>query len=164
MFLNLYRLTQPSLWRVCVLVAQLCLTLCNPMDCSLPGSAVHGILQARILEWVAFPSLGDLPNPGIEPVSPVSTALVGKFFTTVPPGKLWQMSRWGKLEIFQDCLKSFPGKTLRWAEAGTELTLSRPANQGVVSRIMALQSCPHPLMMSPSTQKGFWGVISGLWD
>ena len=39
---------------VCVLVAQSCLTLCDPMDCSLPGSSVHGILQARILEWVAF--------------------------------------------------------------------------------------------------------------
>ena len=36
-----------------VLVAQLCLTLCDPMDCSSPGSSVHGILQARILEWVA---------------------------------------------------------------------------------------------------------------
>ena len=37
------------------LVAQLCLTLCDPMDRSLPGSSVHGILQARILEWVAIP-------------------------------------------------------------------------------------------------------------
>ena len=36
------------------LVAQSCLTLCDPMDCSLPGSSVHGILQARTLEWVAF--------------------------------------------------------------------------------------------------------------
>ena len=35
---------------------QLCLTFCNPMDCSLPGSSVHGILQARILEWIATPS------------------------------------------------------------------------------------------------------------
>ena len=35
-------------------VAQLCPTLCNPLDCSLPGSSVHGILQARILEWVAI--------------------------------------------------------------------------------------------------------------
>ena len=40
---------------VCVLVIQLCLTLCDPMDCSLPASSVHGILQARILEWVAIP-------------------------------------------------------------------------------------------------------------
>ena len=38
-----------------VLVAQLCPTLCDLMDCSLPGSSVHGILQARILEWVAIP-------------------------------------------------------------------------------------------------------------
>ena len=41
---------------VCVLVTELCPTLCDPMDCSPPGSSVHGILQARILEWVAFPS------------------------------------------------------------------------------------------------------------
>ena len=39
---------------VCVLVAQSCLTLCDPMDCSPPGSFVQGILQARILEWVAI--------------------------------------------------------------------------------------------------------------
>ena len=38
-----------------VKLAQLCLTLCNPMDYSLPGSSVHGILQTRILEWVAIP-------------------------------------------------------------------------------------------------------------
>ena len=44
-------------------------TLCDPMDCSPPGSSVHGILQARILEWVAIPSPGDLPNSGTEPGS-----------------------------------------------------------------------------------------------
>ena len=38
-----------------VKVIQSCLTLCNPMNCSLPGSSVHGILQARILQWVANP-------------------------------------------------------------------------------------------------------------
>ena len=53
-----------------VKVAQSCLTLCNAMDCSLPGSSVHGILQARVLEWVAISSPGDLPDPGIEPGSP----------------------------------------------------------------------------------------------
>ena len=51
-------------------VAQSCLTLCNPVACIPPGSSVHGILQARILEWVAMPPPGDLPNPGIEPGSP----------------------------------------------------------------------------------------------
>ena len=49
--------------------AQSCLTLCNLIDCSPPDSSVHGILQARILEWVAMTSLGDLPiqelNPGL---------------------------------------------------------------------------------------------------
>ena len=67
--------------------AQLCLALCNPMDCSPPGSSVHGIFQARILEWVLFPPPGVLPDPGIEPKSPESTALAGGFFTTEPPGK-----------------------------------------------------------------------------
>ena len=43
-----------------VLVAQSCLTLCNPVDCSPLGSSVHGILQARILEWVAIPFSGAL--------------------------------------------------------------------------------------------------------
>ena len=42
----------PSILKV--LVAQFCLTLCDAMDCSLPGSSVHGILQARMLEWVAI--------------------------------------------------------------------------------------------------------------
>ena len=51
------------------------LTLCDPMDCSPPGSSAHGILQARILEWVAMPPIGDFPDPGIEPVSPVAPAL-----------------------------------------------------------------------------------------
>ena len=51
------------------LVSQLCPTLCDPMDCSLPGSSVHGIIQARMLEWVAIPFPGDLPDPGIKPRS-----------------------------------------------------------------------------------------------
>ena len=66
----------------------LCPVLCNPVDCSLPGSPVHGILQARILEWVAISSSrGGLPNPGIKPMFPASPVLAGRFFTTVPSGK-----------------------------------------------------------------------------
>ena len=52
---------------------QPCLTLCHPMECSPPGSSVHGILQMRILEWVAVPSPGDLPDPGMKPTSPVDS-------------------------------------------------------------------------------------------
>ena len=55
---------------------------CNPMYCSPPGSSVHGSLQARVLEWLPFPLPGDLPNPGIEPVSLTSPALAGRLFTT----------------------------------------------------------------------------------
>ena len=53
-----------------MLVAQSPLTLCDPMDCGPLGSSVHGILQARRLEWVAIPFSGDLPDPGIEPRPP----------------------------------------------------------------------------------------------
>ena len=66
------------------LVAQLCLTLCDPTDCSPPGSSVHGVLQARILEWVAMSSSGDLSNPGIKPRSPT---LQADSLPTEPPGK-----------------------------------------------------------------------------
>ena len=73
-----------------VLVAQSCPTLCDPVDCTPPGSFVHGILQARILTPVFLPgeytvspfsSPGDLPNLGVEPASLGSPALVGELFT-----------------------------------------------------------------------------------
>ena len=51
-------------------VAQSCLTLCNPLDYSLPVFSICRIFQARVLEWVPFSAPGDLPNPGIEPGSP----------------------------------------------------------------------------------------------
>ena len=65
-------------------VTQLCLTLLRPTDCNPPGSSIHGILQARILEWVAISSPGDLPNPGIESGSP---ALQADALSSEPPGK-----------------------------------------------------------------------------
>ena len=65
-------------------VTQLCSTLCDPMDCSLPGSSIHGIFQARVLEWLPFPSPGDLPNPGIEPRP---SALQADSLLSDPPGK-----------------------------------------------------------------------------
>ena len=75
-------------------VVQSCLTLCDPVDCSLPGFSIHGILQARILEWVTFPSPGDLPDSWIESGSP---ALEADTSTSEPPGKpmdpLWGSSK-----------------------------------------------------------------------
>ena len=63
-------------------VAQWCPTLCDPIDYSLPGFSVLGILQAGVLSVLPFPSPGDLPDPGIEPVALASPALAGGFFTT----------------------------------------------------------------------------------
>ena len=65
-------------------VAQSCPTLCDPVDCSLPGSSVHGVLQAKYWSGLPFPSPGDLPDPGIEPRSPT---LQAGALTSEPPGK-----------------------------------------------------------------------------
>ena len=74
--------------KVKVLVAQSCPTLCNPMDCSLAGSSVHGISQTRILEWIAISfsrgSPGDLPYQRIEHRSP---ALQADSLLSEPPAK-----------------------------------------------------------------------------
>ena len=60
---------------------QSCLTLGNPMNCSPPGSSVHGILQAKIWSRLPCPPSGDLLNPGIEPMSLMTPVLAGGFFT-----------------------------------------------------------------------------------
>ena len=67
------------------LVAKLCLTLCNLMVCSPPGSSIHGLLQARILEWVAISFSGVFPTQGLNPR--LLICIAGRFFTTEPPGK-----------------------------------------------------------------------------
>ena len=95
-------------------VTQSCLILCNPVDCNPPVSSVHGILQARIQEWVAIPFSRDLPDLGIEPGSP---ALTGGFFTVwatreaheylLPRSKI--KSQWG----------SRPGEIGPGCESGT---------------------------------------------
>ena len=73
-----------SYFKICVLVAQLCLTLCDSMDCNLPGSSVHRILQSRILEWVAILFSRVLPNPRMKPRSP---ELQVDSLPAGPPGK-----------------------------------------------------------------------------
>ena len=68
---------------IIMLFSQSCPTLCDPMDCSPPGSSVHRILQARVLEGLPFPPPGDL-NPGVEPRSP---ALQADSLPNEQPGK-----------------------------------------------------------------------------
>ena len=68
-------------------VTQLYPTLCNTMDYSLPGSSVHGISQQEYWSGLPYPPSGGLPNPRVEPTSPVASALAGRFFTSEPLGK-----------------------------------------------------------------------------
>ena len=85
-----------------VLVTQSCPTFYNPVDCSPPGSSVHGIFQARILEWEPFPSPGDFPDPGTEPRSP---ALQADSLLSEPPGKLikkWNNSIFSNMDRYRD--------------------------------------------------------------
>ena len=77
---------------------QSCLTLCISMD-----SPVQGILQARILAWLAIFTSGDLPDPGIEPESLMSPALAGRFLPLAPPGKPLIKCE-SESEVAQSCL------------------------------------------------------------
>ena len=99
--------------------AQLCLTLCDLVDYNPPGSSVHGIFPTRIVEWAATSSPGDLPDPGIEPVS---LALQANSLPLEPSGKpinvkegilsKWQnviLEKTSKSEILklQDCARNY---------------------------------------------------------
>ena len=66
---------------------ELCLTFWDPMDCSPPGSSLHGILQARILKWVSRPSSRESSQPGDQTHISLSPALQAGSFLIVPPGK-----------------------------------------------------------------------------
>ena len=77
----------PQMAEPCVIVSQSCPTLCDPMDCSPPGSSVHGPFQARILEWVAIYFSRGSSQPRMEPGSPalevdaLPSELLGKLLT-----------------------------------------------------------------------------------
>ena len=106
-----------------VMLPQSCLILCDPMDCSPPGSSVHGTLQTRILEWVAMLSSRGSSWPSNKLRSLKSPALVGGLFILAPPGKpIWvlyknliqQISLWAVtvyLSLFQ--LTDFSNTTWR---------------------------------------------------
>ena len=74
-------------WCVYVPSLQSCLTLCDPVDCSLPGSSVHEILQARILEWVAMPSSRGSSQPRGRTHFSCGSWTAGRFLTAGPSGK-----------------------------------------------------------------------------
>ena len=72
---------------LCCLVTQSCLIIYNPKDCSLLGSSVHGLLHARILEWVAISSSRESSQPRDWTCISCGSCIAGGFFTTEPPGK-----------------------------------------------------------------------------
>ena len=85
-----------------------------PWTVALPGFSVHGIIQARILEWLPFPSLGDLPDPGIKSGSP---ALQADSFTLKPPGKpgmMWHI-------FLDDCSELVFGEWVLVGEVGDRM-------------------------------------------
>ena len=85
-------------------VTQACLTLCDPMDCSPPGSSVHGIFQARILEWVAISSSRGSSRPRDRTqISYVSLALVAGSLPLAPPGNRQN-------HVLHECIIFFRGQ------------------------------------------------------
>ena len=118
-----------------------------PMDWSPPGSSVHGIPQARILKWVAFPSPGDLPHPETETVTLTSPALAGGFFTT--------SAAWEARESLRDLFK-------KWARLAKIIT---PDNiwcwetGNIIDRCGSLSIAFK--MISVLTFSGDWFYMSG---
>ena len=125
---------------VCVFVwvAQLCPTLCDPMNCSPPGSFVHGILQAIYWSGLLFSSLGDLPKPGIKPRFPALQAdsllselprkPSGIWVTLIQPLQgLWIVANSQSTEAFRNLKSPLPiwwfGKF--WMRTGSFLTIDQ---------------------------------------
>ena len=91
---------------------QLCPTLCNLKDYNPPGSSVHGILQAKILEWVAVASSRELSHAGIKPMSLMSPALAAGFSTTTPGKPLNQVDNTGTSRVNFSSAKLTPNLAL----------------------------------------------------
>ena len=143
---------------VCVfLVTQSCPTLYNPMECSPPGSSIHGTRQARIHSGLPFPTLGDPPRPGIEPTSP---ALAGEFFTTVPSVQFSRsvMSNSLRPRELQHTRPPCPSPTP--GVHSNSCPSSRWCHPAISSSVVPFSSCPQSLPASgsfPMSQLFAWG-------
>ena len=118
-----------------VLVVRACLTLCDPMDYSPPGSSVHGILQARRPEWVTIPFSRGSPYPRIKPESPVLQAdsllseLPGYPTFLKPPCKIWNeilyvcqsLGKWS-IPSLTNSSPSSPVKAILWVQLHSSKT------------------------------------------
>jgi len=88
------------IWALRAQVLQSCLTLCDFVDCMLPGSSVHGISQARTLEWVSIFSSSRSSQPRDQTCVSCVFCIAGRFFTTQPPGKP-ESEPWTSKKYFQ---------------------------------------------------------------
>ena len=115
-------------------VAQSSLTLCDPMECSSPGSSVHGILQPRILEWVATPFSRESSQPGDHACASCISGIARGLFATETPGKP-QAGGLGQVKLH-------PGIT----SCGRGGVSSRFQSQRVISGVLrgsSRRGCPH---------------------
>ena len=116
------------------LVSQSCPTLCNPMDCSPPGSSVHGILQARILEWVAISSFrGSAPYLAVLPfIASLATSKVK--VKSLSPVWLFATSWTVAYQLLRPW--DFQARILEWTAISFSRRSSRPRDWTRVSRII----------------------------
>ena len=129
------------------------LTLCEPMDCSPPGSSVHGISQAKY--WSGLPFLGDLPDTGIKPASLASLALADRFFTSAPPGK--------PIPLETPLNKQFGGSTfevLPYLTSQCKPVIPRLQTQIQTGNMDPAWSFLGDFCMSPSAHR--WGILFSL--
>ena len=92
------------------LVSRWCLTLCKPVDCSLPGSSGHGIFQSRMLEWVAISFSRGSSRPRESRDWICISCTTGRFFTTEPPGSPHSLSHncnYSRSKLFSSVSLSF---------------------------------------------------------
>ena len=118
---------------------QSCTILCNLMDCSPPGSSVHGILQARILEWVAIPFSRGSSQPRDRTCI---FCIVGRFFTAEPSVRVLVTQSYLTLCDHMDCSPpdssaqgTFQARILKWVATPSSRESSQCRNQPHVSCI-----------------------------
>ena len=141
-------LSSRSIASVYMLSLQSSLTLFDPMDCSPPGSSVHGILQARILEWVAMPSSRGSSQPRNQNFVSCDSCIAGGFFTTEPPGKPVSSVQLS-CSVMSDSLQPWTAPS----QASLSVTSSRS-----LLKLMSIESVMpsnhlilcHPLLLLPS--------------
>ena len=129
-----------------VLLTQSCLTLKDPMDCSSPGSSVHGILQVRILEWVAIPFSSESSQPrGWTQVS----CTAGRLFTISGTKGITKWHQESLLPVLTEAIKKFKHSCLQ-DKHSAQL-------QGLAEGLL------QPPLLPPDRQSAWWTMDGGLW-